>query len=598
MKHLKKAIALMMSLLLVILLLPAAGIAEGETRITILGTSDLHGNIWGFSYEDNKETANNGMARLYTYIKQVREENPNTILLDNGDTIQGTIMTDDLYNKTPDEPHPVMAAMNFMAFDAMTLGNHEFNWGIETMHKIIAQADFPVLSANVKDAEGKLVTGKGWVMIERMGIKIAVIGVVTPNVPLWDGGKPGIEEHSYVSGSVGVTEAIAEIGDSADLIVVCAHMGMAAEFDEEGGADSAQRILDDNPQVNVLLVGHYHMSLGEKQGDTLIAGVRNAGREIARIDVTFDKDKKLIDGKVEIVDMAEVEPSQEIRDIPLVKEAHEKTINFIQGGGSGEDGEGGTPLGSTTARFQPENEIRGLPQGKLQDTAVMDLINMIQLQNSGADVSAAALFKDTSDLPEGNINYGNVFDIYKFDNTLYRVPVTGKELLAYMEWSAECYNQWQEGDINISFDPEYPGYLYDMFAGVDYEIDLSQPKGQRIKNVMFRGEPLKEDEQLTLAVNNYRYSSALKGKNLIEGKKEWESSNSIRDMIVAYLAERSPISPQVDNNWSIVGVDLNLDDPRRDEIITLINEGVLETPYDESYNLNDYEELVAAKPAA
>ena len=290
MKHLKKAIALMMSLLLVILLLPAAGIAEGETRITILGTSDLHGNIWGFSYEDNKETANNGIARLYTYIKQVREENPNTILLDNGDTIQGTIMTDDLYNKTPDEPHPVMAAMNFMAFDAMALGNHEFNWGIETMHKIIAQADFPVLSANVKDAEGKLVTGKGWVMIERMGIKIAVIGVVTPNVPLWDGGKPGIEEHSYVSGSVGVTEAIAEIGDSADLIVVCAHMGMAAEFDEEGGADSAQRILDDNPQVNVLLVGHYHMSLGEKQGDTLIAGVRN-GREIARIDVTFDKDK-------------------------------------------------------------------------------------------------------------------------------------------------------------------------------------------------------------------------------------------------------------------------------------------------------------------
>ncbi len=597
MKHLKKAIALMMSLLLVILLLPAAT-AEGETHITILGTSDLHGNIWGFSYEDNKETANNGMARLYTYIQQVRKENPNTILLDNGDTIQGTIMTDDLYNKTPDEPHPVMAAMNFMAFDAMTLGNHEFNWGMETMQKIIAQADFPVLSANVKDAEGKLVTGKGWVIIERMGIKIAVIGVVTPNVPLWDGGKPGIEEHSYVSGSLGVKEAIAEIGDEADLIVVCAHMGMAAEFDEEGGADSAQRILDDNKQVNVLLVGHYHMSMVEQQGDTLIAGVRNAGREIARIDITFDKDKKVTDGKVEIVDMAEIEPSQEIRDIPLVVEAHEKTINFIQGGGSGEDGEGGTPLGSTTARFQPENEILGLPQGKLEDTAVMDLINMIQLQNAGADVSAAALFKDTSDLPEGNINYGNVFDIYKFDNTLYRVPITGKELLAYMEWSAECYNQWQEGDINISFDPEYPGYLYDMFAGVDYEIDLSQPKGQRIKNVMYKGAPLKEDEQLTLAVNNYRYSSALKGKNLIEGKKEWESSNSIRDMIVAYLAEHSPISPQVDNNWSIVGVDLNLDDPRRDEIITLINEGVLETPYDESYNLNDYEELVAKKPAA
>ena len=190
------------------------------------------------------------------------------------------------------------------------------------------------------------------------------------------------------------------------------------------------------------------------------------------------------------------------------------------------------------------------------DTAVMDLINTVQLENSGADVSAAALFKDTSDLPEGDINYGNIFDIYKFDNTLYRVKVTGAELKAYMEWSAECYNQWQEGDINLSFDPEYPDYLYDMFAGVDYEIDLSQPKGQRIQNVMFHGAPLQDDQELTLAVNNYRYSSALKAQNIISGTKEWESSNSIRDMIVAYFAEHSPVAPEVDHNWKIVGVDI------------------------------------------
>ncbi len=228
----------------------------------------------------------------------------------------------------------------------------------------------------------------------------------------------------------------------------------------------------------------------------------------------------------------------------------------------------------------------------------MDLINKVQLENSGADVSAAALFKDTSDLPEGDINYGNIFDIYKFDNTLYRVTVTGKELKGYMEWAAACYNQWVPGDINISFDPEYPGYLYDMFAGVDYEIDLSQPKGERIKNVMFKGAPLQDDQTLTLAVNNYRYSSALKAQNLIAGKKEWESSNSIRDMIVAYLAEHSPISPEVDNNWKIVGVDLSLDDPRRQEIIDLVNAGRLDTPYDKSYNLADYDAIIASAAPA
>ena len=326
-------LSLLASAALLASLLPAAfaAEAEGEKHITILGTSDMHGNIWGYSYEDNAETDNNGMARLYTYIQQVRAENPNTFLVDAGDDIQGTIMTDDLYNKTPEEPHPVVTAMNYMGYDAMTLGNHEFNWGIPTMQTILGQASFPVLAANVTDAQGE--------------------------------------------------------------------------------------------------------------------------------------------------------------------------------------------------------------------------------------------------------------------------PVTGAELKAYMEWSAECYNQWQEGDINLSFDPEYPDYLYDMFAGVDYEIDLSQPKGQRIQNVMFHGAPLQDDQELTLAVNNYRYSSALKAQNIISGTKEWESSNSIRDMIVAYFAEHSPVAPEVDHNWKIVGVDLSEDDPRRAELVGYINAGLLDTPYAESYNLSDYDSLVAQAKA-
>lgn len=594
MKHrFRKLLAGVLTVAMLASALPAALAAEGEKHITILGTSDMHGNIWGYSYEDNKESANNGMARLYTYIEQVRAENPNTILIDAGDDIQGTIMTDDLYNKTPDEPHPVITAMNFMGYDAMTLGNHEFNWGIGTMKTITGQADFPVLAANVKDADGEFVTGAGWTIVERDGVKVAVIGVVTPDVPIWDGGKEGVEACTYEAASTAVKDAIAAIGDQADVIVVSAHMGMYAEFDEENGSDSAQKILDDNPEIDVLQVAHNHTVVKDQQGSTVIGGARNGGRDIARFDLTLDADNNVISSTVEIVDMNGVTPSEEIRSIPLVAEAHQKTIDFIAGG-TGEDGEKGEPLGVTTAKFQPVNEIAGLPEGKLRDTAVMDLINRIQLENAQADVSAAALFKDTSDLPEGDINYGNIFDIYKFDNTLYRVTVTGAELKGYMEWAAECYNQWVPGDINISFDPEYPGYLYDMFAGVDYEINLSKPKGERIENVMFKGEPLTDDQTLTLAVNNYRYSSALKSQGLVSGKKEWESSNSIRDMIVAYFAEHSPVEPVVDNNWAITGVDLSLSDPRRQEIIDLVNDGRLEAPYAKSYNLNDYDAIIAS----
>ena len=567
-----------------------------NTHITILGTSDLHGNIWGFSYEDSKETANNGMARVYTYVEEVRKENPNTILIDAGDDIQGTIMTDDIYNKIPDEEHPVITAMNYMGYDAMTLGNHEFNWGTGTAASILSQADFPVLAANVRNSDGSLATGLGWIIIPVSGVNIAVIGTITPDVPIWDGGKEGIDSLQFLPANVAVKEAIAEIGDKADVIVVSAHMGMYAEFDEDNGSDSAQKILDDNPEVDVLQAAHNHVVVCEKQGETVIGGCRNGGRDVARFDLYLDDENNIVDSTVEIIDMTGVEPSSEIRDIPLVKEAHEKTISYVTGGG-GEDGEGGVALGSTTARFQPENEIRGIPEGRVRDTAVMDLINRIQLDASGADVSAAALFKDTSDLPEGDINYGNIFDIYKFDNTLYRVTVTGAELKAYMEWSAECYNQWKPGDISISFDPEYPDYLYDMFEGVDYEIDLSQPKGERIKNVMFHGEPLADDATLTLAVNNYRYSSALKAQGLVAGKKDWESSNSIRDMIVQYFAANSPVEPFVTDNWRIVGVDLSEDDPRRAELISLINEGLLDPPYAASYNLSDYDALVAQAEA-
>ena len=561
-------------------------------HLVVLGTSDIHANIWGFSYEDGKETTNNGMVRLTSYINKEREKNPHLFLIDAGDAIQGTIMSDDLFNKNPDLPHPMMTALNALKYDAFTLGNHEFNWGITTMKKIMGQANFPVLAANVKDKKGNYITGRGHVILNRDGVKVAIIGVVTPDVPLWDGGKEGIEDTIFEPANEAVKREIKLIGDKADIIIVQAHMGEYAEFDEENGSDSGLKIIEDNPEVDILQVAHMHVRVSKKVGKTLVGGVKNNAREIVKFDLTLDDNNKVIASEVSVIDMNTQEVNDFLRSIPSIKKAHNDTIAYIQGTGSDGSVSGGASLGTTTARFQPENEIRDIPEGKIRPTAVMTLINKIQKEAANADVSAAALFKDTSDLPKGSINYGNIFDIYKFDNTLYRVKVTGKELKNYMEWAAECYNQWVEGDINISFDPEYPGYLYDMFLGVDYEIDLSEPKGNRIKNVIFKGRELRDDDVLTLAVNNYRYSSALKGKNMISAKKEWESSGSIRDLIVEYFKKHSPVAPEVIDNWKITGVDLQTNNPKRDEIIKLINDGKLDVPYAKSYNIKDYNSII------
>ena len=578
-QYLRRALASAMAVAMLAGLVPAALAAEGETHLTIIGTSDTHGNIWGYSYEDMKESSKDGLARVSTYVNQVRAENPNTILVDAGDTIQGTIMTDDLYSKDT-AGHPVPAALNYMKYDAWTLGNHEFNFGVDKLKSILEQTDVPVLSANIKNADGSYLNGAGYTIVERGGVKVAIIGVTTPNIPRWDGTKQGVSDLTFEPMADAVAECIQEIGDKADVIMVSTHAGLEAEYSTDG-SDAAQTILDKCPEVDVLQLGHTHTTYINNEKIPVGEVKSNAG-EVVRYDLTLNADKEITTATVETVSMEGVEPDQGLRDVPAIKAAQEKTVSFIQD----------NVLGHAAADFQPANEIKGLPEGRLQDTAVIDLIGTVQLENSGADVTAVALFKDTSDLKKGDLNYGNMFDIYKFPNVLYTVKVTGAEMNAYMEWAAACWNQWQEGDINISFNPDKPGYLHDHFIGLNYEVNLSKPAGERIENVTFQGKPLADDQVLTLCVNDYRYTG-LKNEGIISGEKEWESPNSVRDMLVAYLAEHDPLQPTVDNNWKITGVDLSKDDPRRQEIINLINEGKLDTPYNKSYNLADYDALIA-----
>ena len=561
----------------------AAGMSEAAppVKITIIGTTDLHSNVWGFSYENDSETSNNGLARIAAYLEQVRSEEPNVILIDNGDTIQGNIMTDDLYNKREGD-HPVIAAMNALQYDSMTLGNHEYNFGEQLITRLQTLADFPLLAANLSRLDAEM-AALPYTIVERAGIKVGIIGLTNPNAPRWDGEK--VDSFAYAPVGPAARKAADILKNKVDVIIVAAHVGLYPEYDEDFGSDGGLKILELVPEIDALLLGHAHSSIQNTMGDTLVGSARNLGREVVRFDLTLNSKKEVIASSVEVIDMADYEPSEALRNIEIVKTAHQETRDFISGGAKGEDGQpSGGVFGQALVDFQPKNEIKGIPEGKLRDTAVMDLINHVQLLNSGADVSAAALFSDSSNIPAGDINYGTIFGIYKYDNTLYRVPVTGKELKAYMEWSAACYNQWVPGDLSISFNPEKPGYLYDMFEGVDYEIDLSQPAGQRIKNVLFKGKPLSDNQELTLAVNNYRYSSALKAQNLVSGKREWESPNSIRDMLVEYIKEEKTLSPTMNNNWKITGV--SLDNPKRAGLIEKVNNGDLEVPYSKALNVN------------
>lgn len=545
-------------------------------KITILATTDIHGNILGYNYDKGESFNNSGMNRIYSYIKQVKSENLNTLVVDNGDIIQGNTLTDEMYSNKKDEKHPVISAMNFMGYDAMVLGNHEFNFGLDLIKSLEKQSDFPFLSANVDYRESGEDFVKTHTIINCGGVRVGIIGLTTPNVPRWVGNL--VKDLNFHDLGETAYRYVSEIRDKVDIIMVMAHASMVSEHDKKNERDAAEKILRLCPEIDVLVVGHFHITVKEKRGKTLIGGATDSGQEVIRFDLTLDNNNHVIDGQVKVVSMKPYYPSEELSGLPVIKKAHETTMDFVT-----------EIIGEATEDFQPKDEISFIPEGRLRDTPLIELINKVQLINSGADVTSTSLIRDDSNIKKGVITYGHIFNVYKFTTFLYVVEVTGKELKNYMEWAASAYNQWKSGDISISFTMDIPGYQHEFFAGVNYKVDISKPVGHRIVDLIFKGDLVKENQKLKLATSDYCYFANLKGRKLAKNNYIWKSSNTIRDMIVEYIKNQGIISPQVDNNWEITGV--NLESPYKEKIIKLVNEVSIELPYNKALNIDELKKL-------
>ncbi len=545
-------------------------------KITILATTDIHGNILGYNYDKGESFNNSGMNRIYSYIKQVKSENLNTLVVDNGDIIQGNTLTDEMYSNKKHEKHPVISAMNFMGYDAMVLGNHEFNFGLDLIKSLEKQSNFPFLSANVDYRESGEDFVKTHTIINCGGVRVGIIGLTTPNVPRWVGNL--VKDLNFHDLGETAYRYVSEIRDKVDIIMVMAHASMVSEHDKKNERDAAEKILRLCPEIDVLVVGHFHITVKEKRGKTLIGGATDSGQEVIRFDLTLDNNNHVIDGQVKVVSMKPYYPSEELSGLPVIKKAHETTMDFVT-----------EIIGEATEDFQPKDEISFIPEGRLRDTPLIELINKVQLINSGADVTSTSLIRDDSNIKKGVITYGHIFNVYKFTTFLYVVEVTGKELKNYMEWAASAYNQWKSGDISISFTMDIPGYQHEFFAGVNYKVDISKPVGHRIVDLIFKGDLVKENQKLKLATSDYCYFANLKGRKLAKNNYIWKSSNTIRDMIVEYIKNQGIISPQVDNNWEITGV--NLESPYKEKIIKLVNEGSIELPYNKALNIDELKKL-------
>lgn len=546
--------------------------SEETMDLQILATSDLHGKFYPWDYALNEESTSGSLCQLATKVKELR--NDNTLLLDAGDTIQDN--SADIFLE--EEVHPMIVAMNAMNYDAWVTGNHEFNYGMDVLRKVIPTSNAKVLVGNVIDENGNPLAD-GYTILEKNGVKIGVIGMVTPNITKWDA--VNLEGCTVTDPVEEVKKIIAEIKDDVDVLIAVQHMGVENEYgvDNSGVTDLANAC----PELDLIIASHEHKKIeGEEINGVLVVENASMAQTLSEVHLilTQTADGWDVTNRTSVLhNIGECEPDAEMME--LLASYNEYAIKEAE-----------TVIGKLAdGDLAPANEIEAIPAAQIQDTALIDLINEVQTYYTDADVSASALFTMSANLKEGDIRKCDTSLIYKYTNTLYKLKMTGAQLKKYMEWSAKYYNQYQPGDLTISFNPDVRAYNYDMFSGVNYEINIANEVGNRIQNLTWPdGTPVKDDDEFTLAVNNYRANSQLLSAGEIYEEGECPELleidvrgelGGVRELIGDYIVnvKGGTITPEVDNNWKIVGNDWN--EELHAKAVSMIADGTITIPTSE-----------------
>lgn len=586
-KHLGKVSILLIVIFTITTCFSLVMAEDANTTITILQTTDLHGRIYAHDYATDASDKDAGLAKIQTLVLQERAKNPDAILMDTGDTVQDN--SADLFNSLP--VHPMVQALNYMKYDIWTIGNHEFNFEKSFLDKNIAAFEGTVLSANTYKEGTDERYLDAYKIFEIDGVRVAVVGMLPPNITLWEASAPEHFEGLAFTGIIAETEkVIKELEGKYDVLVGNYHLGPDGDHAFKG----LDAVAEAFPQFDVLFGGHAHSKINKEVNGVTLVEPGKYGWALGKADITVAKvgDKYEVTSVIaENIETSGVEEDPGI--LEMFKFVHDESL-----------ADANTIVGTISTDFiaEPdfitgEDKITTMPTSQIMDSSIIDLINEVQMFYADADVSSAALFNFGSNLKAGDFKKKDVAYIYKYTNTLNGVNISGENLLKYMEWSAGYYNTAQKGDLTVSFNPNVRGYNYDMFSGLEYEIDITQEKDNRVKNVMFKGQPLEMDKIYKLAVNNYRMGTLI-GLELVTLDDEYYNSyelfqdaGRIRDLIVKYTIEekKGNLTPTVDNNWEITN--FNFDNPLAEKAFALVRDGTVTIPTSEDGRTANVEAL-------
>lgn len=539
--------------------------------LQILATSDTHGKFDPWDYAANKEDTTGSVAQQATAIKQLRTAD--TLVIDAGDTIQGN--SSQLFLE--DDVHPMVAAMNAIGYDVWVTGNHEYNYGMDTLQKIMAEQNAKVLTGNVYAPDGTPLAD-GYTIVRKKDLKIGLIGMVTPNITRWDA--VNLTGWTVTNPVDECRKIIDQIKDQVDVLIGVMHMDTENEYGVYGSG--VTDLANACPEFDVIIAAHGHKEIpGEEINGVLVIENKNAGATMSEIHLQLQRQWngrwKVVGRTSESLQIANYEPDPELVALLAPYDERAKADAVI-------------PIGELRGgNMAPDNEIENIPSPMVQDTALLDFINEVQLYYTGAQVSATAMTSMTGQMREGTIRKCDLTSIYTYENTLYKLQMNGAQLRDYMEWSAAFFKTWQPGDLTIAFDPSTRYYLYDAFEGVNYEIDISQEPGNRILNLTWPdGTPVADTDVFTIAVNNYRATTQLliaadifaPGEPLPQMLEMDVRGDlgGIRELLGEYIqtVKGGVIEPKVNNNWKILGN--NWDAAKHSEAVARLRDGSLTLP--------------------
>lgn len=533
-----------------------------EVNIKLLGTSDVHGRIVPWSYGADVEDKSGSYAQIATYVKDVRKNNKNVVLVEVGDAIQDNQIDVFAKDKKYYKDHPIPKVLNEMNYDIFVLGNHEFNFGMKALDEILKDIKAKKLTANFYHKKNDKRYIDATTIIEKDGVKLGIIGLSTPMSAKFEEDTGNLKDMKFTSPTEEARTQVEKLkAKGVDAIIAVTHMGID---NENKIPDTGMRdVINAVDGIDVVIAGHMHKDVpSETIKNTLITEPHRYGTVVSEVDLTFDindkKEVKLVKKESKTVPVKELEADKKIAEI--YKPYHEKLRELNN-----------VVIGQTENEMVPQETKHGVSAAFSRDTGLSSFINDVEQHYSGADVVTFSFDHQKARMNKGDIKKKDIIFNYRYaggDVTVYEL--TGKQLKEYMEWSANYFDTIQPGDTEYRYNAERKKskyVTYDIFGGVNYKIDLRNPQGSKIVDLTLAdGKPVTDDMKLKVGMNSYRFAQ-LNGKGGIwEGQQIpvlWESKvamgrekGTLQNMMIDYITnvKKGKIDGQSHNRWEIIGL--------------------------------------------